>query len=615
MFLTLRAKILLAFLALTTMTVCVGSGAIHGAIGSEGLVVHTYAGPVMAITNAGKAEADFATMRFILARRDLLGSEERRQNADLKLNALARQVESELAAVVDEADSDSPAAMARSVLDDFRAWNLLRLQGVAREGSASADAMHQRAKILLGNLATLRRAAEQDSAADRSRALGLTSKYAMWALLATLTALVLGAVTAALLAHHILKPIQALSRAAGRIAAGELNVEIPAGGRDELGGLLRAMARMRDDIRAMVESERAGNRSAQNRLVDVLEGLNEGIALVGVDHRLIISNGQFAALFPRRTAGLVDGAPLPPEVETALEGPTGEMHISEGRWLRLSKSERSDGSFVLVASDISLLKEREAGLHGAKEQAEAANRAKTEFLTNMSHELRTPLTAIIGFSEIIANEAFGALGQPKYREFAEDILHSGRHLLEVINDMLDIAKLQSGMTELRLQQVPSRSIVDSAVRIVRKRAEQAGVGLELLIPPNLPIIQADHLRMRQVLLNLLSNAIKFTPAGGKVSVIAEHCEAGLSIMVCDTGIGMRQEDIPRALQPFVQVDNSLSRRHGGTGLGLPLAKLFVDLHGGQFTIHSALGKGTSVTIVLPAPALSSPTDWVGDVAA
>jgi signal transduction histidine kinase len=197
------------------------------------------------------------------------------------------------------------------------------------------------------------------------------------------------------------------------------------------------------------------------------------------------------------------------------------------------------------------------------------------------------------------NESFGTVGQPKYLEFADDILHSGRHLLDVINDMLDIAKLQSGMTELRLQRVPSRGIIDAAVRIVRKKAEQSGIHLELALPRDLPPIRADHLRLRQVLLNLLSNAIKFTPAGGTVSVIAAEYDTGLAITVRDTGIGMAAEDIPRALEPFVQVDSSLARRHGGTGLGLPLSKLFVDLHGGQFEIHSEPGKGTSVTIVLP----------------
>ncbi len=180
--------------------------------------------------------------------------------------------------------------------------------------------------------------------------------------------------------------------------------------------------------------------------------------------------------------------------------------------------------------------------------------------------------------------------------------------------MLDIAKLQSGTAELRLQRVPSRTIVDAAVRIVRKKAEQAGINLELVIPGDLPIIQADHLRLRQVLLNLLSNAIKFTPAGGKVSVIAVQREAELAITVRDTGIGMAPGDIPRALQPFVQVDNSLARRHGGTGLGLPLSKRFVDLHGGRLDIHSEPGKGTSVTIVLPTP-YTSPAILAGEVAA
>jgi len=443
---------------------------------------------------------------------------------------------------------------------------------------------------------------------------GSMEQYRLWVLAAALVAMLVGTLIAVFLSHQMLQPITALASAARRIADGDLDVDIRASGRDELGELFRAMATMRDNIRAMVERERADRQSAQHHLVHAVEGLNEGIALVGADRRLILRNGQFAAFFPAHARDLAAGAMLPPGVEAALAGPTGEMRISDGRWLRLSKSERSDGGFLLIASNITPLKEREAALQAAKEQAEAANRAKTEFLTNMSHELRTPLTAIIGFSEIIANESFGPVGQPRYREFADDILHSGRHLLEVINDMLDIAKLQSGMTELRLQRVPSRSIVDAAVRIVRKRAEQAGVGLEVALPPDMPMIDADHLRMRQVLLNLLSNAIKFTPSGGTVSVIAEWRDAALAITVRDTGIGMAEEDIPRALQPFVQVDHSLARRHGGTGLGLPLAKLFVDLHRGQFTVHSALGKGTSVRIVLPAPA-AAPAGFATEQAA
>ena len=616
MLVTLRAKVLLAFLGITAMTACVGLGASHGARELASLVAHIYDAPLMALTNAGKAEADFATMRFVLARHDATQDEAARQHADLRLNELARQVETDLAATEQSDGAGQTATMARSVSDHFRAWNTMRLQHAAGVGAVPDAAMHNQAKVLLASLHALRRAAQQNCDADRAHALHLMDRFALWALLATGAALALGTTVAGLLASQILRQIESVSHVADRIAAGDLDVEIQPQGRDEIGRLLAAMATMRDNIRAMVQRERDAHRSAQGRLTTALEGLNEGIALVGADRRLILCNGEFTAMFPACATPQVEGAPLPAHVETALADPAGEMRISDGRWLRLSKSERTNGGFVLVASDITVLKQREAALKHAKEQAEGANRAKTDFLTNMSHELRTPLTAIIGFSEILATEAFGPLGQPKYREFSDDILHSGRHLLEVINDMLDIAKLQSGTTELRLQKVPSRSIVDSAVRIVRKRAEEAGVTLEVFVPPDLPIIEADHLRMRQVLLNLLSNAIKFTPAGGTVSVAAEHRQEGLAMTVRDTGIGMAPDDIPRALQPFVQVDTSLARRHGGTGLGLPLAKLFVDLHGGRFSIRSALGKGTEVTVVLPAPAPLTPAArYLGEIAA
>jgi signal transduction histidine kinase len=402
-----------------------------------------------------------------------------------------------------------------------------------------------------------------------------------------------------MLARHMVVPIAVASRAAGRIAAGDLDVEIVSESNDELGQLLTTMASMCGNLRNMMQREIKARRLAQGTLVNAIEGLNEGVALVGADGCVLLANAQLVQFFPEHAVAFADGWALPAEIDAALARPTGETKLADGRWLRLTRSVRAEGGFVLIASDITLLKEREVQLCAAKEQAEAANQAKTQFVTNMSHELRTPLTAIIGFSEIIASESLGPVAQPKYREFADDILHSGRHLLDVINDMLDIAKLQSGKTELRLQCVPSRGMIDGAVRIVRRKAEQAGIALEVDMPRDLPAIQADHVRLRQVLLNLLSNAIKFTQEGGTVSVRAEPCETGLAITVRDNGIGMAPEDIPRALQPFVQVDSSLSRRHGGTGLGLPLSKLFVDLHGGTFEMESEPGKGTTVRIVLP----------------
>ncbi len=605
-FITLRAKILLAFLALAAIIGLLGLGAIDSVVESGRLVMHIYDGPLLAIGHSRKAEAEFAAMRLALARRGTDASPEQNgRQIDLQLAKLAAQVEEDLGVARERPGSGRAAEVAQVALNDFRAWNVLRQRSATDAANpAMRGALHTRAEALLGEFDTLERVTADDAAGDRDRTIASIQRYRLWCIGATITALLVVALIATVLVRRVIMPIAIAARATRRIAAGELEAELPSCGRDELGELLGSMAAMRDTMRTMVEREVAARRSAQGGLVNAIEGLNEGIALVSSDHRVILANSRLARLFPTHAAAFAEGTTLPPETESALENPTGEMQIADGRWLRLSRSERPHGGFVLIASDITLLKEREAVLQAAKEQAEAANRAKTEFLTNMSHELRTPLTAIIGFSEIIATEALGPAGQPKYREFADDILHSGRHLLDVINDMLDIAKLQSGMTELRLQPVPSRGIVDAAVRIVREKAEQAGLTLELAIPRNLPMIQADQLRLRQVLLNLLSNAIKFTPAGGTVSVIAEQRGAGLAITVRDTGIGMALDDIPRALQPFVQVDNSLARRHGGTGLGLPLSKRFIDLHGGQFEIRSEPGKGTSVTIVLPtiAPA-------------
>lgn len=224
----------------------------------------------------------------------------------------------------------------------------------------------------------------------------------------------------------------------------------------------------------------------------------------------------------------------------------------------------------------------------------------------MSHELRTPLSAIIGFSEMIAKEELGPISQPKYRDFADDILHSGRHLLAIISEILDVAKLQSGTMEIRLRVIHPRNIVEGAVRIVRKQAQEAGVTLGIVMPDDLPLVTGDHVRLRQVLLNLLSNAIKFTPHGGSVRLEVASCCDAVRFEVRDTGIGMATADIPSALEPFGQVDTSLSRRRGGTGLGLPLSKLFVERHGGSMSVASELGHGTTVSFTVPVALRTMP---------
>jgi signal transduction histidine kinase/PAS domain-containing protein len=246
-------------------------------------------------------------------------------------------------------------------------------------------------------------------------------------------------------------------------------------------------------------------------------------------------------------------------------------------------------------------RDSEWAIRSAMEQAELANRAKSEFLANMSHELRTPLNAIIGFSEVMGDEVFGPLGSERYKEYAQGIHDSGYHLLHIINDILDVAKIEAGHMVMSEEDQSLVPLIEATLRLVAERAQDGGVRLERdLVDPS-PWVRVDGRRMKQVLINVLSNAVKFTPQGGTVRVFLRAPVPGqdLEITVSDSGVGMTEEEIFVALSPFGQIDSGLSRRHEGTGLGLPLAKSLMDMHGGSLTLRSVPGQGTVVTLTLP----------------
>jgi two-component system cell cycle sensor histidine kinase PleC len=324
------------------------------------------------------------------------------------------------------------------------------------------------------------------------------------------------------------------------------------------------------------------------------------------------------------------------------EGGAVVVQDARGRWLSIKDRRIRDGGSATIITDITELKENELELvrrgrtlertvhelemvrikleengqelaelaeqlHLAKVLAEQSSASKSAFLSNMSHELRTPLNAIIGFSEVIREAMLGPLGNIKYQEYAHDIHDAGAHLLELINDILDLAKIEAGRLELEVGPLPLADAVDILVRMVEPKAREKGLTVEVELDPEIAVVQADDRAFRQALLNLATNAIKFTPAGGRVGVRVQPGEAGgVDVSVWDTGIGIETKDLPRVLQRFEQVRDPLTSDNKGTGLGLAIVKSLMELHGGEFILQSTRGAGTTATLAFPPEPAEEP---------
>jgi signal transduction histidine kinase len=363
-----------------------------------------------------------------------------------------------------------------------------------------------------------------------------------------------------------------------------------------------------------------------NLLLDAaLANMSQGLAMFDVDQCLIICNKRYLELYDLPPELGRPGVELRHILEASarlqrLSEEAGERLVEEHlaiasrrksvRWREFLSNGRvidifhrplPSGGSLATYEDVTEHYESEAELRTAKEEAEDASQAKSAFLANVSHELRTPLNAIIGFSEVMESEMFGPMGDRHYREYARDIHDSGHHLLSLINDILDLSKIEAGKFELHEENLAVADTVQTAVRLVQQRAESAGVELARALPPGLPRLYADQRAMKQILINLIANAIKFTPQGGRVTVGAELEESGdLVFFVSDTGVGMSEEDLAKAMTPFGQADSALTRQREGTGLGLPLSKLLAEMHGADLTIESAPGAGTTVHVRFPA---------------
>lgn len=392
-------------------------------------------------------------------------------------------------------------------------------------------------------------------------------------------------------------------------------------------------------------------RASEARLRQAFEGFSMPIALWDDRQRLVFWNDAFMKTFNLSESVLRPGIShevVDIEIARAVrmdrssDSSNGEREVllREGRWFHIAERQTSAGLMLTIASDITTLKnqqddhlrnekklkrlvselERSEGrareftrkYAEEKTKAEHASQAKGSFLANMSHELRTPLNAINGFSEMLVKEVFGPLGDKRYQSYAQDILLSGQHLLDMINDILDMAKIESGKMTINTKPIDPVEPVDAAVRMIRRKADEKNLKLELVFDDNVQDIEADHRAVRQMVLNLVSNAIKFTKDGGEIIVSLRNQGQFVAIAVKDSGVGISKDDLPKLANPFEQAQSNQDMNQNGTGLGLALTRSLAEMHGGKFLIESELGVGTTVTLMLP---FQQPDDATGSEAA
>ena len=392
------------------------------------------------------------------------------------------------------------------------------------------------------------------------------------------------------------------------------------------------------------------SRTADLRLRDAIETISEAFVLWNSKNELVICNSNYQSLHSlpsdvvnpgtpykavMAAASNAEIAPLPVKIKHRSHTPDEayEAQLEDGRWLQISERRTKDGGFVSVGTDITALKKHEEKMMDSerrlkatiadlqksrqtleiqarqlvelndkyaaeKTNAENANKAKSEFLANISHELRTPLNAIIGFSDIMTQEMFGPVGSSRYADYCKDILSSGTYLLNVINDILDMSKIEAGRMSIETETVVVSEATEDASRIITGAASEKKISVSTDIADGLKV-QADRRALKQILLNLLANAVKFTPDNGAVSLKASAKGGRILFEVADTGIGISERDIERLAQPFVQVENQFTKTHQGSGLGLAIARSLVELHGGKLTIRSEIKHGTTVRFSLP----------------
>lgn len=585
---------------MSALLALLGGYAFH-AISTTGAVVeNTFDRPLMAINYARSAGQTFTQMEL-----DLVNGAERDS-----LSETFEAFQSDLSVAKTRSISDRSAPFFEDVETLTARWARMAM---ADQGALTEADRKQQAKLasdIEDNLDIIVELQTNESFRNRETALEGVDRVERYALWATGLALALSVLLSSWLGLTIIKPLKDAAFAARKISAGDLNTKIPEGGDDETGALLKTLSAMQDNIRGRMDREQSARTLAQTRLAESLENSKDAIILTDSTGRIIVANNQVKSMFPdlenttilsSELESLFSRRGVPKNIPHIYDEVHHEIRFDDGRWARINASDTEEGGRLIIWTDITSGKKAHQSLMIAKEQAEAANRAKTLFLAAMSHELRTPLNAVIGFADVMTMQHQQSGGDPKQLEMCQIISRNGDQLLKIVQDVLNIADTEN--TEIlsaHQETVDLKEVVTFCLKTIAQEMQPKRLRLiwDARMPP--VKVRGDRVRLQQAVLNLLSNAIKFNQEDGRIKVdIRQRSDGAVAIDVIDDGIGIKSENLKRMVEPFEQADNSYSRRYEGAGLGLSVVQKIMKLHGGELRLRSAYGKGTCATLILP----------------
>ena len=606
---SVKAKLFFGFFSMVMIIALLGGYAFNSMTNASNVVEETFDRPLMAINFARSASQVFGQLEIATLEQGRLTSEDKQVHYD-DIIPLLNQFKEDLNVAKERSISSRADSFFEDITKNLTLWESGVLGSDQTRASPNMENAQTYADIIKDQLDIIVELQTNESFRAREKSISRMVQIRQYNLWAVGLALAITLLLSAWIAVTIIQPLKAAALAARKISAGNFNAVIPPGGDDETGVLLKTMSAMQENIRNRVDKEQNAKTLAQHRLSDSLRNSKDAILLTNTEGQIIVSNPKVKDVFPSlKPIELVnenfsdhfhsEGYSF--NDAASYQKGSSEINFDDGRWARVSASKTQEGGCLYIWTDITEVKKYADQLTSAKEEAEAADKAKTLFLAAMSHELRTPLNAVIGFSDVLKHQYSGPDGNSNHAEMASLISQNGAQLLNIVKDVLMVANgANSENMPMDKSELEMSDIVNFCTKTIFDDAKKHDIRL-LWVPTHDDYqVYGDPLRLQQLLLNLLSNAIKYNEPGGLVKIkLSKTQEYELRLDVIDNGIGIDESNIDRIMEPFIQVDIGHTRKYDGVGVGLTIVNKILKAHNGRLKVLSKLGQGTCVSIYLP----------------